>query len=38
VPLVLAALGLTVLTGLAAAVAPARRVGRMTAVEAMRAA
>ncbi|MFB6891628.1 ABC transporter permease [Kitasatospora sp. NPDC056327] len=34
--LVLAALGLTVLTGLAAAVLPARRVGRMTAVAAMR--
>ncbi|WP_030260034.1 MULTISPECIES: FtsX-like permease family protein [Streptomyces] len=35
--LVLAALALTVLTGLAAAVLPARRVGRMTAVAAMRA-
>ncbi|RKT16264.1 putative ABC transport system permease protein [Streptomyces sp. 1114.5] len=34
---VLAALALTVLTGLAAAVLPARRVGRMTAVAAMRA-
>ncbi|MFD0401341.1 ABC transporter permease [Kitasatospora sp. NPDC127121] len=36
VVLVLAALGLTVLTGLAAAVLPARRVGRMTVVDAMR--
>nr|AUV64170.1 ABC transporter permease [Streptomyces citricolor] len=36
VPLVLAALGLTVLTGLAAAVLPARRVGRMTVVAALR--
>ncbi|MFJ2776420.1 FtsX-like permease family protein [Kitasatospora sp. NPDC087315] len=35
--LVLAALVLTVLTGLAAAVLPARRVGRMTVVAAMRA-
>ncbi|MER7581667.1 ABC transporter permease [Kitasatospora sp. NPDC097691] len=34
--LVLAALALTVLTGLAASVLPARRVGRMTAVAAMR--
>ncbi|MEV6978096.1 ABC transporter permease, partial [Kitasatospora sp. NPDC093806] len=34
--LVLAALGLTVLTGLAAAVLPARRVGRMTVITAMR--
>ncbi|MER5355441.1 FtsX-like permease family protein [Kitasatospora sp. NPDC002551] len=34
--LVLAALALTVLTGLAAAVLPARRVARMTAVAAMR--
>ncbi|MGE7438968.1 ABC transporter permease [Kitasatospora sp. NPDC001175] len=35
VPLVLAALGLTVLVGLAAAVLPARRVGRMTVVAAL---
>jgi len=35
VPLVLAALGLTVLTGLAAAVLPARRVGRMTVITAL---
>ncbi|MEW1654707.1 ABC transporter permease [Streptomyces sp. NPDC093707] len=34
--LVLAALGLTVLTGLAAAVLPARRVGRMTVITALR--
>ncbi|MEE1807137.1 FtsX-like permease family protein [Streptomyces sp. BE133] len=34
--LVLAALGLTVLTGLAAAILPARRVGRMTVIAALR--
>ncbi|WP_033354949.1 ABC transporter permease [Kitasatospora aureofaciens] len=38
VPLVLAALGLTVLIGLAAAVLPARRVGRMTVVGALQSA